>query len=143
MYNKAKSGGIGMDFFNRVNEELDKVCGELANIGSELAKVTKDATENVGFHTQVMSEEAKIKEQYRVIGEMFYKECEGDSERIDLLSDAYREAFERISISKWKIENAKEAIARNKGAVCCPECGANVDRAAVFCSKCGKKLKEI
>ncbi len=131
-----------MDFFNRMNEELDKVCGELANIGTEFAKATKDATENASLHTQIMSEEAKIKEQYRVIGEIFYKECEGDAERMEVLSDAYREAFEKISVSKWKIDNAKEAIAKNKGAVCCPECGANIDKDAAFCSKCGKKVKE-
>ena len=130
-----------MDFFYRMNEEIDKVCVELANIGSEFAKATKDATENAGLHAQVVSEESKIKEQYRVIGELFYKECEGDSERMEMLSDAYREAFEKISISKWKIDNAKETIAKNKGAACCPECGANVDKAAAFCSKCGKKVK--
>ena len=130
-----------MDFFNRMNEELDKVCGELANVGSELAKVTKDVTENAGLHAQIVSEESKIREQYRIIGELFYKECEDDSERMELLSDAYREAFERISISKWKIDNAKETIAKNKGVACCPECGANVDKSASFCSKCGKKVK--
>ena len=132
-----------MDFFNRINEELDKVCDELANIGSEFAKATKEATENASLHTQVVSEEAKIREQYRVIGEIFYNECEGDAEKMEVLSDAYREAFEKISISKWKIENAKESIAKNKGAVCCPECGANVDKNALFCSKCGKKIKEV
>lgn len=129
-----------MDFFNRMNEELDKVCGELANIGSEFAKVTKDATENASLHTQIMSEEAKIREQYRVIGEIFYKECDGDAERMEVLSDAYREAFEKISVSKWKIDNAKETIAKNKGTSCCPECGANIAKDAVFCSKCGKRV---
>ena len=132
-----------MDFFNRMNEELDKVCLELTSIGTEFAKVTKDATENASLHAQIMSEEGKIREQYRIIGEMFYKECEGDAERMEVLSDAYREAFEKISVSKWKIENAKESIAKNKGAVCCPECGANVDKDALFCSKCGKKVKEV
>lgn len=131
-----------MDFFNRMNEELDKACGELANIGSELAKATKDVTENASLHTQVASEEAKIREQYRVIGELFYKECENDAEKMEVLSDAYREAFEKISVSRWKIDTAKETIAKNKGAVCCPECGASVDKNAVFCGKCGKKVKE-
>ena len=129
-----------MDFFNRMNEELDKVCGELANIGSEFAKVTKDATENASLHTQIMSEEAKVREQYRVIVEMFYNECEGNAERMEVLSDAYREAFEKISVSKWKIDNAKETIAKNKGTASCPECGASVDKTAAFCSKCGKKV---
>ncbi len=131
-----------MDFFNRMNEELDKVCGELANIGSEFAKVTKDATENASLHTQIMSEEAKIREQYRIIGEIFYKECEGNAERMEVLSDAYREAFEKISVSQWKIDNARESIAKNKGTVCCPKCGVNVDKSAAFCSKCGNKLRE-
>ena len=131
-----------MDFFNRMNEELDRVCEELANVGSEIAKVTKDATENAGLHAQVVSEEAKIREQYRVIGEIFYNECEGNAERMELLSDAYREAFEKISVSKWKIDNAKETIAKNKGTACCPECGANIEKTAMYCSKCGKKVKE-
>ena len=131
-----------MDFFSRMNEELDKVCVELANVGSELARATKDATENAGLHTQIAGEEAKIREQYRIIGQLFYEECENNEERIEMLSDAYREAFEKISVSKWKIDNAKETIAKNKGGICCPECGANVDKSAVFCSKCGKKVKE-
>lgn len=131
-----------MDFFNRMNEELDKVCGELAVIGSELAKVTKDATENASLHTQIASEEAKIREQYRVIGQLFYEECKDDEERMEILSDSYREAFEKISVSKWKIDNARETIAKNKGGICCPECGTSVEKSAVFCSKCGKKVKE-
>lgn len=131
-----------MDFFNRMNEELDKVCGELANVGSEIARATKDMTENASLHTQVASEEAKIKEQYRIIGQLFYEECENNEERMEELSDAYREAFEKISVSKWKIDNAKEAIAKNKGGICCPGCGNSIDKSAVFCSKCGKKVKE-
>lgn len=130
-----------MDFFDRMNEEWDRVCEELANVGSEFARATKDATENAGLHTRIVAEEGKIREQYRVIGELFYKECNGDKEQLEQLSDAYREAFEKIAVSEWKIENAKETIARNKGAVCCPGCGANVDKAAVFCSKCGRKVK--
>ena len=130
-----------MDFFNRMNEELDRVCEELANVGSELAKVTKDVTENASLHAQIVSEESKIREQYRIIGEMFYNECEGDIEVMETIADAYREAFEKISVSKWKIDNAKETIAKNKGVACCPECGANVEKSASFCSKCGKKVK--
>ncbi len=130
-----------MDFFNKISEELDKACAELAGVGAELAKVTKDATENASLHTQIASEEAKIREQYRIIGQLYYEECENNAERMELLSDAYREAFEKISVSQWKIDNAKETIAKNKGGICCPECGNNVDKNAVFCSKCGKKIK--
>lgn len=130
-----------MDFFDRMNEELDKVCDELASIGSGLAKATRDVTENASLHTQIAAEESKIREQYRVIGELYYKECENNAERMEALSDAYREAFEKISVSQWKIDNAKETIAKNKGAVCCPQCGVNVNRDAVFCSKCGAKVK--
>ncbi len=131
-----------MDFFNKISEELDKACVELAGVGAELAKVTKEATENASLHTQIASEEAKIREQYRIIGQLYYEECKGDEERMEVLSDAYTEAFEKISISKWKIENAKETIAKNKGGICCPQCGNNIEKSAVFCSKCGKKVKE-
>lgn len=130
-----------MDFFNRMNEGLDKVCEDLAAVGSELAKATKDATENAGLYTQIAAEEGKIKEQYRIIGELYYKECGENDERMDVLSDAYREAFEKIAVSKWKIDNARETISKNKGAVRCPECGANVPKNAVYCSKCGNKVQ--
>lgn len=130
-----------MDFFDRMNEELDKVCDGLASMGSEFARATRDATENASLHTQIAAEESKIREQYRIIGELYYNECENDAERMELLSDTYREAFEKISVSRWKIENAKETIAKNKGSICCPKCGANVDKDAVFCSKCGEKVK--
>lgn len=130
-----------MDFFSKISEELDKACVELAGVGVELAKVTKEATENASLHAQVVAEEAKIREQYRIIGQLYYEEWKDKEETSEILSDAYTEAFEKISISKWKIENAKKTIANNKGGICCPQCGKSVEKTASFCSKCGKKVK--
>ena len=128
-----------MDFFSK--ENLDKARQEISIVGSELAKRTKDMAEHTGLHTQVLTEEARIREQYRIIGQIFYEECKDNAEQMELLSDAYREAFEKIAVSQWKIDNAKESIAKKKGAVCCLNCGNNVPKTAQFCSKCGKKMK--
>lgn len=123
---------MSMDIFNKMGEEL-------TNAGIGIAKVTKEMTENAKLHASITAEEAKIREQYRIIGEKYYKQCK-NTEQEELLSEEYREAFDKIAISKWKINEAKETLADRKGSIICPECGARVAKEAVFCSKCGAKI---
>lgn len=121
-----------MDIINRVGEEI-------TNAGMELAKITKEMTENAKLHATITSEEAKIREQFRTIGQMYYEQCK-NTEQMEVLSEEYKEAFDKISISKWKIGEAKETLAANKGNVLCPECGIRISKYAMYCSKCGEKL---
>lgn len=123
---------MDMDIINRVGEEI-------TNAGMELAKITREMTENAKLHATITTEEAKIREQFRVIGQMYYEQCK-NTEQMELLSEEYREAFDKIAISKWKIGEAKETLAANKGSVLCPECGIRVSKDATYCSKCGARI---
>ncbi|MFA9464283.1 MAG: hypothetical protein ACERKN_08295 [Velocimicrobium sp.] len=122
-----------MDIFNKMSEEL-------SNMGSEFVKLTKDATDTAKQHATIVSENSKISEQYRIIGESLYNEYKDDVEMKEILGEDFVEAFVKIEYSMQKIVQAKESIAQNKGGILCPDCGNTVSKASAFCNKCGRKM---
>ncbi|MDK2808519.1 MAG: hypothetical protein PWP24_1255 [Clostridiales bacterium] len=122
-----------MDIFSKMGEEL-------SNMGSEFVKLTKDATDSAKQHAIIVSENGKISEQYRVIGEMIYRQYKEDGEMREILGEDFTEAFERIDFSMEKIAQAKEVIAQNKGGIVCPDCGNTVSKSSAFCNQCGRKM---
>ncbi len=122
-----------MDIFNKMGEEL-------SNMGSEFVKLTKDATDTAKQHATVISENSKITEQYRIIGETLYKVFKDDEEMKQILGEDFQDAFRKIENSKQKIAESKDTIAQNKGGTICPDCGNIVLKESLFCNRCGRKM---
>ena len=112
-------------------DELTKKAKDVAAVAADKAK---DAAELTKLSVAIAGEQREIDKNYRIIGEWFVNEYEGE------IPDAVRDMVEAVNASKAKIaemEAAKEAVTAEKT---CPICGAKAD--SKFCPQCGAPMGE-
>lgn len=122
-------------------DELTKKAKDMANLAADR---TKDAAELVKLNVAIAGEQKEIEKNYRVIGEWFVNEYEGE------IPDAVREIVEAVNASKAKIaeleaskpakEDAPEDAEPAADEKACPICGAVSD--SKFCPQCGAPMGE-
>ena len=118
-------------------EDLTKKAKVVASAAADKAKDTAELTK---INIAIAGEQREIDKTYRVIGEWFVNEYEGE------IPDAVREMVEAINASKAKIaelEASKPAKAEAAPAAVektCPICGAASD--SKFCPQCGAPMGE-
>ena len=121
-------------------DELTKKAKDVAAVAADKAK---DAAELTKISVAIAGEQREIDKNYRIIGEWFVNEYEGE------IPDAVRDMVEAVNASKAKIaemEAAKEAT-KDEPVVevvtaekTCPICGAKAD--SKFCPQCGAPMGE-
>ena len=121
-------------------DELTKKAKDVAAVAADKAK---DAAELTKLSVAIAGEQREIDKTYRIIGEWFVNEYEGE------IPDAVRDMVEAVNASKAKIaemEAAKEAT-KDEPVVevvtaekTCPICGAKAD--SKFCPQCGAPMGE-
>ena len=121
-------------------DELTKKAKDVAAVAADKAK---DAAELTKLSVAIAGEQREIDKNYRIIGEWFVNEYEGE------IPDAVRDMVEAVNASKAKIaemEAAKEAT-KDEPVVevvtaekTCPICGAKAD--SRFCPQCGAPMGE-
>ena len=121
-------------------DELTKKAKGVAAVAADKAK---DAAELTKLSGAIAGEQREIDKNYRIIGEWFVNEYEGE------IPDAVRDMVEAVNASKAKIaemEAAKEAT-KDEPVVevvtaekTCPICGAKAD--SKFCPQCGAPMGE-
>ena len=121
-------------------DELTKKAKDVAAVAADKAK---DAAELTKLSVAIAGEQREIDKNYRIIGEWFVNEYEGE------IPDAVRDMVEAVNASKAKIaemEAAKEAT-KDEPVVevvtaekTCPICGAKAD--SKFCPQCGAPMCE-
>ena len=120
-------------------DELTKKAKDVAAVAADKAK---DAAELTRISVAIAGEQREIDKNYRVIGEWFVNEYEGE------IPDAVRDMVETVNASKAKIaelEAAKEAtkdepVVEETASKACPICGAKAD--SKFCPQCGAPMGE-
>ena len=121
-------------------DELTKKAKDVAAVAADKAK---DAAELTKLSVAIAGEQREIDKNYRIIGEWFVNEYEGE------IPDAVRDMVEAVNASKAKIaemEAAKEATKDEPVVVVvtaektCPICGAKAD--SKFCPQCGAPMGE-
>lgn len=122
-----------MDLFNKVGEEI-------TNMGNDIVKITKDVSNNAKLQASIVAENNKINEQLRMIGEWFYQKYKDDPYGLEIIDESIGNSIHKIKTSEKKILEAKEAIARNKGGVVCPDCQNTMPKGSSFCNKCGRSM---
>ena len=120
-------------------DELTKKAKDVAAVAADKAK---DAAELTKLSVAIAGEQREIDKNYRIIGEWFVNEYEGE------IPDAVRDMVEAVNASKAKIaemEAAKEAT-KDEPVVevvtaekTCPICGAKAD--SKFCPQCGAPME--
>ena len=121
-------------------DELTKKARDVAAVAADKAK---DAAELTKLSVAIAGEQREIDKNYRIIGEWFVNEYEGE------IPDAVRDMVQAVNASKAKIaemEAAKEAT-KDEPVVevvtaekTCPICGAKAD--SKFCPQCGAPMGE-
>lgn len=104
---------------------------KISTASQDVAKKTKDLADIAKLNSQINGEESRIKNLYGEIGKLYcemYKDAEEQT-----LSPLCANVSEAIK----KISDYRDQIQTIKGIKKCPQCGAEVADAAVFCGACG------
>ena len=121
-------------------DELGKKAQAVASAAADKAK---DVTELTRISMAISGEQREIDKNYRVIGEWFASEYEGE------LPDAVRDLVMAVNTAKAKIAEleaskpTKEDVVEAAPVVTqkvCPICGAASD--SKFCPQCGAPMGE-
>ncbi len=113
-------------------ENIGKKIGETAQAA---AKKSSEIVETTKLNANINAEEDKIHKLYSQMGKAVYQKFTETGNTDDYL----REACEQIITHEQNIKGLKEKIAEVKGIKSCVGCGAEMDRAQIFCAKCGAK----
>ena len=132
-----------MAFFDELTKKAKDVAAVAADKAKDAADKAEDAAEAAKINVAIAGEQREIDKNYRIIGEWFVNEYEGE------IPDAVRDMVEAVNASKAKIaemEAAKEAT-KDEPVVevvtaekTCPICGAKAD--SKFCPQCGAPMGE-
>lgn len=116
-----------------------------SSVGDTISSATGSASEKLDNAIEITKIKKKIEELKREI-ENIYTEL-GKSvikDRMDLsIVSAHMEtASELIDKKEEEIRILTRERITKEGKKCCPYCDTELSQAAVFCSLCGKKVKE-
>ena len=133
-------------------EELSRKAKDMAAVAADKAKdeaavaadKARETTEKTKISVAIAGEQREIEKNYRMIGEWFINEYDGE------LPEAVQELADAVAASKARIaelEEQKNAVktepvveAEAEPAVkACPVCGAESD--SKFCPKCGAPME--
>lgn len=115
-----------MDFFEKIGEKI-------VATGSEISDKAKEMSSVVALKNQIRTEENKIAEIYKRIGEKYFLAHKDDE------SDIYADDMTSIIVAQEGIKTLNQQIAEVKGVRICNSCGEEVTADSVFCPKCGAK----
>ena len=137
-----------MAFFEELSRKAKDVAAVAADKAKDVAAVAADkareTTEKTKISVAIAGEQREIEKNYRMIGEWFINEFDGE------LPEAVQELADAVAASKARIaelEEQKNAVktepvaeAEAEPAVkACPVCGAESD--SKFCPKCGAPME--
>ena len=137
-----------MAFFEELTRKAKDVAAVAADKAKDVATVAADkareTTEKTKISVAIAGEQREIEKNYRMIGEWFINEYDGE------LPEAVQELADAVAASKARIaelEEQKNAVktepvveAEAEPAVkACPVCGAESD--SKFCPKCGAPME--
>jgi len=120
-----------MAFFDNLGKKVGEAAQAAAKKSGELVEVTK-------LNMSIGTEEDKIKRAFEKIGErIFVKFNSGEEVYSDFIADC-----EEIKAYQNTISSLKQKIMEIKNMKACTGCGADLDRNATFCPKCGTKQEQ-
>lgn len=117
-----------MAFLENLGKKVGEAAQAAARKSGELVEITK-------LNVNIGSEEDKIQKQYTQIGKSIYEKYNA----MGVVDDDVKENCETIKVHEQNIKASKEKILEVKNVKSCTSCGTEMDRAQIFCSKCGNR----
>jgi flagellar motility protein MotE (MotC chaperone) len=113
---------------------------------SKIGKYLEDGVSNVAYKSEnfvevskinmaISSEEKMIEDIYKKIGRKIYKDYKEKKVNDKSLIDK----CEEIETIEKDINALNKKLLKLKDKKCCKKCGAEMDKTAVFCPKCGRE----
>lgn len=118
-------------------EHLDNICRYVSERTDDLAQKISEEIAVQKIQSQIREDDREMSGIYQKIGELVYEEMKAESaidEKIEPLIAA-------VGIKKSSIQEHKKRIAKIKNMDTCMYCGEFVERSAVYCPYCGKKIE--
>jgi NAD-dependent SIR2 family protein deacetylase len=119
---------VFMAFLENLGKRVGEAAQAAAKKSGELVEITK-------LNVNISSEEDKIHKLYAQIGKSVFEKYTASG----VVEDDLKEACEAIKVIDQNIKVLKNKIVEVKGTKQCISCGSEMDRAQLFCSKCGAK----
>lgn len=133
------------DFFGKFKKGLDKSISIASQKSGELMEAGK-------LQTQIISLRNDKKNAINELGKITYDMLKSESFELEVLEGKFKEILqiekeleekeEAKNKEETKEEVKSETPATEEVKVTCPNCGAANPETAMFCGKCGTKLKE-
>jgi uncharacterized protein YpuA (DUF1002 family) len=117
-----------MAFLENLGKKIGETAQAAAKKSSEIVEVTK-------LNSNINSEEDKIQKLFTQIGKTVYENFKQTGNTVDFAA----EDCQQIAAHEENIKALREKIAEVKGIKSCINCGAEMERTQLFCSKCGTK----
>lgn len=117
---------------------MDKFFSDIKKSVSGAVKKSGEVVELTKLKLAIVDTKSELKSKFNELGEMFYKECKGETadlertEEIVLQIDELKEVLE--------VQEAKLASLKNQKI--CSKCDAPSDVNAKFCSCCGERFAD-
>ena len=134
-----------MAFFEELTRKAKDVAAVAAdkakNVAAVAADKARETTEKTKISVAIAGEQREIEKNYRMIGEWFINEYEGElPEGVQELADAVAASKARIAELEEQKNAVKAEAAEEVEPVvkACPVCGAESD--SKFCPKCGAPM---
>ena len=122
-----------MEFFNKLGKKASEAYDATAKKTGELAKEAK-------LRMKMNENKSDINDLYKEIGKKVYEKHVRE-ENIDIRTELEEECT-KIDVLSAEIETCIKSILELKNKKQCVKCHAELERDAVFCSKCGEKQPE-
>lgn len=114
-------------------DELGKIISDKSK---EAAGKVKDLTGVIQLKSKLSSEKEKVNKAYINLGKVYYDRHDAAAE------EEYAADFELIRTGLVRMAELEDEISELEGNRVCAECGAKVEREAMFCSKCGAPMEQ-
>lgn len=115
---------------------FEKIGNSISDKGREISQKVKAFSETSSLNNVIKNEQHKIDTNYKMMGKLYFEKFG------DCPSEEFSESISAVKASLKKISETQEQITMIRNRNCCQKCGAPFKIDAVFCSKCGARVKE-
>ena len=117
--------------------DWNQITQAIQGLSKDVSGKVKETADVLKLRQKASVEKQRIRDAYEEIGRLYFKECEGKE-----VAPEYQQFFDTIAEASAAVAEFKSKIEELRNTKTCPECGAEMDKEAAFCAKCGAKMPE-